>query len=228
MGRWWLRLGNGSRQSRCRGSAQPTLGAQWPRRITVGRAGWLGPHSQRCDQSVTFSRSGMPRSESAARFTVDSGHTRIGSPWPLAFSIFGSQRLGRCRASDAPDGSSRWENAVRITTGAIWCAAIRSVAGIPSRTSHLDVEDHQIRLQRRDGRAMRAWPTPRTGPKRYIDRRVDHPGGRPGPGSPIRQQAMVSKAIQCGFESHPGHNSKAHTECHWLPGSYSHVPTSYR
>ena len=107
------------------------------------------------------------------------------------------------------DGSSRWENAVRLTAGAICCAAIRSAAGIPSRTNHLDVEDHQIRFSAEA--AARCGPGPLLG----LAQSGTLTGGwaaqvvGPGPGSPTAE-AMVSKAIQCGFESHPGHNSKAH------------------
>ena len=52
-------------------------------------------------------------------------------------------------ASRARSTSSRWENAVRITTGAICSAAIRSAAEMPSRTGILTSRIDQIRLQLR-------------------------------------------------------------------------------
>ena len=78
----------------------------------------------------------------------------------------------------------------------------------PVQDGHLDVKDHQIRLQRRGGRAKQP------GPLLGLAQSGTLTGGwaaqvvGPGPGSPTAE-AMVSKAIQCGFESHPGHK-KAH------------------
>jgi hypothetical protein len=75
----------------------------------------------------------------------------------------------------------------------------------PVQDGHLDVQDHQIRLQRRGGRAKRVCPTLELARSGTLTS-----GGPPewsalGPGSPIGSQAMASNAIQCGFESHPGH-----------------------
>ena len=52
-------------------------------------------------------------------------------------------------------------------------------------------------------------PRPRIDQKRYINRWADRSVVGPGPGSPTAE-TMLSKGIKCGFESHPGHNSKAH------------------
>jgi hypothetical protein len=80
-----------------------------------------------------------------------------------------------------------------------------ATAGVVSR-ARLAVAELHAELVRN---GLVAWTSPRTGQKRYIN--IGGPLRRSalGPGSPIRQQAMVSKAIKCGFESHPGHK-KAH------------------
>ena len=122
----------------CRGPAQPTLDARWPRRMTAGgRAGSGHRHERRprlpvldleCrDQKV-------PR-----RFTIDSGQHRISSLvaagflniWQVASpGAPGVPRLvlglKTCRTG-LPAGRTRSGS----PAGAIWCAAIRSGGGDP-------------------------------------------------------------------------------------------------
>ena len=109
-----------------------------------------------------------------------------------------------------PDGSARQASAMRITSGGDLLRRDPLGRRDPVQDGHLDVQDHQIRLQRRSGRAQRVCLTLELARSGTLTS-----GGLPewsalSPGSPIGSQAMVSKAIQCGFESHPGHNSKDH------------------